>query len=258
MVLHGGPGAAGDVGALARRLSSRFRAIEPWQRASGSEPLTVAAHIADLHEVVRAQSLDGRPAIVGHSWGAMLALCFAAAYPDYAGPLVLIGCGTFDRESRARLKETIESRMGDSLRRKIERVQASSEQRERTYRFYQLISPLYAYDADISAESNNNIQFSERAHLETWNDMMRLQDNGFYPSAFAAIKSPVLMLHGAYDPHPGIMIRDSLKPYIPLLEYREWECCGHKPWIERQVREDFFSVMIEWLTERLSRSRHSP
>jgi hypothetical protein len=36
--------------------------------------------------------------------------------------------------------------------------------------------------------------------------MIRLQDHGVYPAAFSAIRSPVLMLHGAVDPHPGRMI----------------------------------------------------
>jgi len=29
------------------------------------------------------------------------------------------------------------------------------------------------------------------------------------------------MLHGAYDPHPGRMIRDTLARVMPQLEYRE-------------------------------------
>ena len=71
-----------------------------------------------------------------------------------------------------------------------------------------------------------------------------------YPAAFSHIVSPVLMLHGAYDPHPGKMIRDSLKPYIPQLEYREFEKCGHQPSIEAFARKDFFSVLHDWLTEK--------
>jgi hypothetical protein len=49
-----------------------------------------------------------------------------------------------------------------------------------------------------------------RGHAESWNDMLRLQADGIYPAAFAAIKTPVLMLHGDFDPHPGPLIRASL------------------------------------------------
>jgi pimeloyl-ACP methyl ester carboxylesterase len=95
--------------------------------------------------------------------------------------------------------------------------------------------------------------FDVRAHEESWADMVRLQEEGVYPAAFAAIHSPVLMLHGAYDPHPGELIRAGLVPYLPQLEYREWERCGHKPWFEREVREEFFAVMHTWLLGHLEK-----
>jgi len=90
-----------------------------------------------------------------------------------------------------------------------------------------------------------------RAYRETWKDMLCAQDAGTYPAAFTAISSPVLMLHGADDPHPGTMIRDSLVPHIPHLEYREWPRCGHYPWLEREAREEFFRAMTTWLRDHL-------
>ena len=36
--------------------------------------------------------------------------------------------------------------------------------------------------------------------------MLRLQTEGIYPASFAAIKVPVLMVHGTFDPHPGRLI----------------------------------------------------
>ena len=102
---------------------------------------------------------------------------------------------------------------------------------------------------DDAGNGENTLDvFDVRAHKETWDDMLRLQADGTYPAAFSAIRSPVLMLHGSYDPHPGLMIRDSLLPYIPHMEYHEWVKCGHRPWIERYVRNDFFKILKDWLT----------
>jgi pimeloyl-ACP methyl ester carboxylesterase len=81
------------------------------QRGSGPEPLTVARHVADLQELVL--SLPGPPVILGHSWGAMLALAYAAAHPEHAGPLILVGCGTFDFAARDRMYEIRQERMDD-------------------------------------------------------------------------------------------------------------------------------------------------
>jgi pimeloyl-ACP methyl ester carboxylesterase len=73
-----------------------------------------------------------------------------------------------------------------------------------------------------------------------------------YPAAFAAVDSPVLMLHGGYDPHPGRMIYESLAPFLKGLEYREWERCGHYPWREREVSGEFFAELKEWLMRHFS------
>ncbi len=208
---------------VARGLAASFRVLEPFQRPSGPEPLTVATHIADLRELIEASREAAPPALVGASWGAMLALAFAAAHPDLAGPLVLIGCGTFDPVSRASLHAVLDERKRAGV-------------------------PLY--DCDPLPLEPEPSEFDARAHEETWNDMLRAQKDGLYPAAFSAILSPVLMLHGAFDPHPGPMIRDNLLPFLPQLEYREWERCGHEPWRERGVSEEFFQVLGSWLAAR--------
>ena len=94
IVLHGGPGAPGSAAPLARALAGAFRVLEPWQRPSGKTPLTVARHVADLHQIVTSRCSDMPSALVGESWGAMLALAYAAEHPESAGPIALVGCGT--------------------------------------------------------------------------------------------------------------------------------------------------------------------
>lgn len=256
IVLHGGPGAAGHMAPVARGLADSFRVLEPFQRGSGGEPLTVACHVADLHELVKSHCSDTRPALVGASWGAMLALAYAAADPSHAGPLVLIGCGTFDRAARDRMRATVEERTDDELRQRLERLPAEfPDPDDRLKAMGELILPLYSYD--LVTTNQETEACDARAHHETWDDMVRLQEEGVYPAAFAAIRSPVLMLHGAADPHPGRMIRASLGPYLPQLEYHEWDECGHYPWLERAVREEFFTTLRTWLATQFAEGRPS-
>jgi pimeloyl-ACP methyl ester carboxylesterase len=253
IALHGGPAASGSAAPLARGLADAFRVLEPWQRGSGDEPLTVARHVADLDNLIRSRCADTRPALVGESWGAMLALAYAAEHPDSAGPLVLVGCGTFDTTARARMTEVLDERKDDALRQRIEQLtEKIADPEQRQGEIYKLTAHLYSYDPLPADDEETPEPFDMRAHKETWEDMVRLQKAGVYPAAFAAIRSPVVMLHGAYDPHPGTMIRESLAPHIPQLEYREWERCGHYPWHERGVRDEFFAVMHQWLTNRLA------
>lgn len=257
IALHGGPAAAGSAAPIARCLSGAFRVLEPWQRGSSAEPLSVARHVADLHEVVVTADSGAAPALVGESWGAMLALAYAAAHPAHAGPLALVSCGTFDTAARARIGEILEERTDEALRQRLQELSREfSDPQERLPKRYELIRHLYSYDP-IEEDADDVLPLDVTAHRETWDDMLRLQKEGIYPRAFAAITSPVLMLHGAYDPHPGPMIRDSLVPYIPQIEYQEWERCGHHPWKERAVREEFFAVLKDWLARRIEEAGSS-
>jgi pimeloyl-ACP methyl ester carboxylesterase len=214
ILIHGGPGAPGYMRPLADALADSHRVLEPFQRPSGGAPLTVGVHVEDLHELILSNPTDPYPALVGHSWGAMLALAYAAAHPDHAGPLVLIGSGTWDQESRAVFQKNLQERP--------------------------------PRDPDHIESAG----FDRRANEETWADMVRLQQEGVYPAAFAAVRGPVLMLHGADDPHPGRMILNSLGRYMPQIEYREWERCGHHPWREAEVRDEFLGVLRDWLSRQ--------
>ncbi len=255
VVLHGGPGAPGYMAPVARGLADSFRVLEPFQRGSSGEPLTVARHVADLHELL-SRRRRVRPAVVGHSWGAMLALAYAAAHPGHALSLVLIGCGTFDRAARDRLRALRQERMDDVLRRRLAGLREEvPDPDERLAVSGNLMLPLYSYEpvaSELGVEACD-----ARGHHETWEDMVRLQEEGVYPAAFAAIEVPVIMLHGAVDPHPGRLIRASLKPHLPQMEYHEWDRCGHYPWLEKSVGDEFLAVLRQWLARRFAEGRRA-
>jgi len=229
---------------VARELATSYQVIEPFQRGSSSEPLTVVRHVADLHEVISFYTADFRPALLGASWGAMLTLAYAAAHPNSVGPLILVGCGTFDLTARAELQRVVAERMTDAIRARLkdaERLDAD----ECLKASAEAMTPIYSYDPLISPHQEDEVD--ARAHQETWDDMLRLQRVGIYPAAFAAIKSPVLMVHGMFDPHPARLIAKGLQPYLPQLDYRELEHCGHYPWLEKAAAGTFYSLVRGWL-----------
>ena len=147
LVLHGGPAAVGDVARIAKGISGTFHAVEPWQRGSEGSPLTVARHVSDLHELATELDEDSPLAIVGHSWGAMLALCYAAEHPGEAGPIVLVGCGTFDRSSRSIMQATIKERMDDDVRDNLRRLSTQvSDPAEQFMQTFKLTRHIFDYD----------------------------------------------------------------------------------------------------------------
>ncbi len=233
---------------VARGLASSCRVVEPFQRGSSDERLTVARHVADLHEVINFYAECRHPVLLGASWGAMLALAYAATHPSSTGPLILVGCGTFDLAARAELQKNIAERMNDEIRARL-KCTDQLDQDERLKASAEAMMPIYSYDVRASPHEEDKVD--ARAHHETWDDMVRLQAEGIYPAAFATIKVPILMVHGTFDPHPGRLIFAGLRPYLPQLEYRELERCGHYPWLERAAAWAFFALVREWLAGNL-------
>jgi len=177
----------------------------------------------------------------------MLALAYAAKYPDTIASVVLVGCGTFDKASRQKMNEIIQQRTSDEMRARLSCLEEEIvDPEEQTMAWVEITKPIYHY-SPIQSSTRPRERFDLKGHDETWRDMMRCQEEDVYPQAFAAIKEPVIMLHGDYDPHPGRMTQDTLKQTISHLEYREFEKCGHSPWLEKDAREDFLAVLSEWI-----------
>jgi len=247
VLLHGGPGAPGGLAALARDLAAGFRVLEPLQRRAGEVPLTVARHVADLAEVA-----PPRAHVVGHSWGAMLGLSYAARHPERVTSLALVGCGTYDAATRGEFQRAVEARTDDAMRARYAELRLRlAEARDPAERDALLARrgrvSAAVYAVDLLDEDDGGLGVDERGHVETWDDVLRLQAQGAEPAAFAAIRAPVHMFHGDDDPHPGPAIRELLRRWIPQLEYTGFARCGHEPWRERHAREPFLRALEAWL-----------
>src|SRR5262249_1693486 len=211
VVLHGGPGAPGSAAGLARALADEFSVLEPLERRSGIVPLTVSQHVEDLAAIAPAGS-----AIVGHSWGAMLGLSFAACFPDRVSSLALVGCGTYDEECRAQFRSRLDALMDDTTRLRLEALklraamEVDPEVRDAVVRQRgDLTMSIEAYERmDSVDDPSDALPCDAEANTETWNDVLRLQRDGLEPQRFTRISCPVLMLHGDIDPHPGAATRD--------------------------------------------------
>ena len=93
IMCHGGPGLWDMFGALAAALSGHLRVIRWDQRGCGRSerrgPYSLARSAADL-DAVRPQLTGDRVALLGHSWGATLALRYALDHPDRVSALVYV------------------------------------------------------------------------------------------------------------------------------------------------------------------------
>ena len=270
VLIHGGPGAPGSLAPLARELARDHRVVEHLQPSWSEGGRSVADHLADLERCLAGLGASATPALVGHSWGAMLALCCAAevARPSAAraaageeareaslrltarplGPVVLVGSGTFDLESRAEQRRRREAlpptpALAARIARLRARVAADPDDAGAFGELGSLLSELELVDPLPHAADFEVIRFDRRGNQSAWSDMLRLQEEGVYPARFARIRSKVTLIQGAQDTHPGRLIRASLESALPELDYVELERCGHYPWLERQAREPFLTAL---------------
>ena len=192
--------------------------------------------------------------LVGWSWGAMLGLSFAAAHPDRVAALALVGCGTYDEATRALYRTRLADRLGpQGLARKADitarlAVEPDAAERDRLLTASgalvggaQAVAPLDDDGIDGA------LAVDAQGHAETWNDVLARQARGIEPAAFRKIRAPVVMLHGADDPHPGAATRDLLAKHVRNLAYVEFPCCGHSPWKERHARDPFLAELAMWI-----------
>ena len=62
---------------------------------------------------------------------------------------------------------------------------------------------------------------------------------GEFLGIIAAIRCPVIAIHGDYDPHPAEGVEIPLRSKLPRSSFVLLERCGHKPWQEVHAREAF-------------------
>ena len=204
VVLHGGPAAAGAAEPIARELSRYCEVLEPFQREACVGKLTVSSHVQDLYNLVKAKYRNDRPILIGHSWGAMLALAYAAKYGHSIDRVILIGCGTFDKYSRVELRKRHGRLMTKEKQKQLNEIESITDANEKTRQFTCFYEVLYAYD--MIKGNKPTVRFDLESHIQSWNDMVKQQEAGIYPQVFSEIKNPVTMIHGQFDPHPGQMI----------------------------------------------------
>lgn len=95
LVLHGGPGGDSHYLLPIQGLAKRYRVIFYDQRGAGLSPRTSASqlhleqYLKDLHAFVQHFNKTGPLSLLGHSWGAHLALQYVARHPGTIYKLIL-------------------------------------------------------------------------------------------------------------------------------------------------------------------------
>lgn len=107
-VIHGGPGAPGEMAPVARELSQLWGVLEPLQTEASLE-----GQVGELKGVIERYA-DLPVTLVGFSWGAMLSFICGALHPSLVKKLILVGSPPFEEKYATRILETRLGRLTES------------------------------------------------------------------------------------------------------------------------------------------------
>lgn len=242
-LIHGGPGASGEMVLVARELAAGRGILEPLQRASSLE-----GQVEELKNIL--EKNGNLPlTLIGFSWGAWLSFLVTAQYPEIIKKLILISSGSFEEKYASGMLQIRLSRLRKDERKEVKILMealddpAAADKSGLFARFGELFLKADAYDP-ISQESEI-IDYQVDIFQSVWRDAAELRRNGKLLQFGEEIKCPVVAIHGDYDSHPAQGVEDPLSVVLKDFRFILLKNCGHKPWLERLARDDFFRILKE-------------
>jgi proline iminopeptidase len=257
ILLSGGPGFDVDyMIPVGEFIPASYQRVLYEQRGTGrslipnmtAENMTMRHVVEDL-DALRLHLKQDRLFLVGHSWGGMLAMAYAAAYPDRVDRLVLIGPGGptlefatwFPDNIRMRLRpEDLEAERSweDAIKRGVDPDKAALEA-------MRAITPGYFFDRAKGLAFRPLLQdgsLKVRVNTLLFGDMAKGYDSR---PGLAKLDRPVLIVQGHQDPI-GDKTAEDIHKAITSSELKYLNQCGHFPWLEQP--EEFRRILSEFFT----------
>jgi pimeloyl-ACP methyl ester carboxylesterase len=242
-VLHGGPGAPGEMAPVARELSAAKSVLEPFQTGT-----TLDMQVNELKDVL---AHDGVPpvTVVGFSYGAVLGFLCSARYPELVKKLILVGCPPFEEQYAASITRTRLGRLDKDQRKEVQAIQSALEdpdypkKHEAFARFGMLMERADAYHPLPVEDTLLHSQYD--IFQPVWEEVSALRHSGDLLQAAKKIRCPVVAIHGDYDPHPANGVSEPLSGVLGDFRFILLQKCGHRPWTERDARDEFFSILMQ-------------
>lgn len=235
-LLHGGPGALGEMAPVARELAPRRGVLEPLQTRK-----SVEGQIQELQLMLEEQA--SLPAVlVGYSWGAWLAVLTAARFPEAVKKLILVSSGPFEGKYAGEITQT---RLGRLCKREKDEakflLRKNIEGPEEFARLGELMAQADDYDP-LPLRHEGSVPDPEQFAM-VWKEAAHLRETGKLLEEAKKIHCPVVAIHGDHDPHPAQGVEGPLKGVLADFKFILLEKCGHTPWMEKKAREPFFKAL---------------
>ncbi len=240
-VIHGGPGAPGEMAPVAKELAKQRGVLEPLQTKT-----TVQGQLEELY-VLLEESASLPLTLIGHSWGAMLSYLFAARYPTLVKKLIMVSSGVFGKNYAVNIMQTRLNRLSAAERMQLDELTGALVNPANTNKnalFTQLGELMSkADDFDPLPHENADLENQYEHYQSVWTEAVLLRSSGELLAVGRNIRCPVVAIHGDYDPHPASGISQPLSSVLKDFRFLLLKNCGHTPWYERRAREEFYELL---------------
>jgi|SaaInl4_135m_RNA_FD_contig_61_732778_length_2847_multi_6_in_0_out_0_2 proline iminopeptidase len=243
VLCHGGPGGYDDLGPVADMIDDLGSVRRYDQRGSGRSerrgPYDVSTFVDDL-EALRARWRVRKWVVGGHSWGASLALVYAARYPSKTRALIYINGTGIDPRWRTEYRRARLTRLTSHARTRfeaLERLRASATDSQRALIAHErqaILSPTNYHDPDAAPEltEEHDRLVNTEVNALVNEDHERIVLNPRFLTRVAQLPMPTLVVHGASDPRPA-WSAEAVARTVAHGEFVSLPDVGHYPWVEK-------------------------
>ena len=260
VLCHGGPGVYDNLEPLAAMFDDLAAVHRYDQRGCGRSqdrgPWDVATFVADL-DALRAHWGYETWTVIGHSWGAWLALLYAIEHPRHINRLVYISGTGIDPAWHQEFRKNREAKMPADKRERFRHLNerrhtaAGSELACINQERSALLAATEYYDVtgldDFPRYDRFPVNYTLNAVMN--DESKRMEEKGELPAQVRRIMAPTLILDGEADPRPR-WARAHVAGLIPDSRHVTVPRAGHEPWIEQP--EATARALREFLSETIN------
>ena len=253
VILAGGPGLnAVYLKPVIDSLSYHYKCIVLDQRGTGksilnkvdSTALTMANYVNDI-EALRKHLKLAQIKIIGHSWGAMLAMEYASRKPDNISSLILLNPGGPTNSFTTYYGDNIAMRLHE------EDIEEATSLNKSGKSNLSAIFPGYFFDREKGLEAKTKIDFNTLFGQP--GGITGIAFKNYYSNQSRRINhlrnymGDSSIIIGRQDP-VGESVIFEIKEVIPQLEINIIEKCGHFPWLENESQAlEFYNLLFSSL-----------
>lgn len=245
VLVHGGPGGAGELKPVAIELGKSFGVLEPFQTK-----LTIEDQVEELRDQIDRNG--NKPVtLIGWSWGAWLTYIFASKYPESVKKLILISSGPFEQKYVEEMNRTRMSHLSETDIKRLKELEEIFKQKDipNIDSLFEEFGAIYskADTFEHNGEKEEKIIPNMEIYNSIWPEAAKLRESGELLETGKNIKCEVVAIHGEYDPHPYLGVKEPLTRVITNFKFILLEKCGHHLWFEKHAKDKFYEVLLNEL-----------